>query len=421
MAREARVSSFHTPSIFETHPQMTRQMGQIALLIQGRLHPIKEGRWIRLGSSRRSTIRVDDRHVSGDHALVRRVADQLEVLDASSTNGIWFQGKREQEIDVVPGDAFMLGNIPALVVEMGFSEKFPKAFRWCQMVLMPGSASLVETIARWAVHDAPVVICGESGTGKERVARALHSCSARRNAPFVALNCAALPETLAEGELFGVERGAFTGADKSRAGLFERAHGGTLFLDEIGELSPAVQAKLLRVIESGEVQSMGGGKKKKVDVRVLAATWRDLKETSEFRHDLYQRLYVLPIHLKSLRHRSEEIGPLLEMFLRERRALRYWPDEERLSEIVSGHWPGNVRELRSRAIRCACTGESTDLVPTGTHTIGRTVPRWGKSEPSQTILHIRRCLDAHRGNRSAAAKELGISRSTLYRWLDRSG
>jgi transcriptional regulator of acetoin/glycerol metabolism len=421
MARGARVSSFHTPSIFETHPQSTSQNSQIALLIKGRIHTIEEGGWVRLGSNRRSTIRVDDRHVSGDHALVRRVDDQLEILDASSTNGVWFQGKREQEIAVCPGDAFMLGNIPSLVVEMGFSEKFPQAFRWCQMVLMPGSASLLETIARWAVHDAPVVICGESGTGKERVARALHGCSARRHAPFVALNCAALPDTLAEGELFGVERGAFTGADKSRAGLFERAHGGTLFLDEIGELSPAVQAKLLRVLESGEVQPVGGGKKKTVEVRVIAATWRDLKESSTFRHDLYQRLYVLPIHLKSLRHRSEEIGPLLEMFLRERRALRYWPDEERFLKIVSGYWPGNIRELRSRAIRCACTGESTDLVPTGIHPIESPVPRWGKSEPAQTILHIRRCLKAHKGNRSAAAKELGISRSTLYRWLDRSG
>ena len=279
---------------------------------------------------------------------------------------------------------------------------------------------MLERIAQIAVQSDPVMINGESGTGKERIARAIHSSGTRCGGPFVALNCAALPDNLAEGELFGVHRGAFTGADRTRPGLFERATGGTLFLDEVGELSSAVQSKLLRVLETQMIHPLGSSLSRKVDVRIVTATWRDLGRRDDFRHDLYQRLNVLPVHLKPLRSRPEEIGPLLEYFLKERRALHLWPHEDLFRELSSSPWHGNVRELRNRVIRSACSMRSEELRPSEGD-LSLRVSRRGSNLAKPTDDRIRMILDSHRGNRSATARELGISRSTLYRRLQRSG
>jgi len=200
----------------------------------------------------------------------------------------------------------------------------------------------------------PVLITGESGTGKELVARALYHHSRRNDRPFIAVNCAAIPDTLFESELFGHERGAFTGADRTYIGKMERCGQGTLFLDEISELSPGVQAKLLRALQEGEIERVGGGKPIKVDVRVIAATNRNLEqeiETGGFRKDLYWRLKVITIDLPPLRRRKEDIPHLADYFLARfcaeyNRPLCYL-SESALSRLTTYSWPGNVRELEN--------------------------------------------------------------------------
>src|SRR5690606_18376044 len=213
---------------------------------------------------------------------------------------------------------------------------------------------VLERVVQFAGVDSTVLVQGESGTGKELVARGLHALSPRRHKPFIAVNIAALPETLLESELFGHEKGAFTGASSLRKGLFELANGGTVFLDEIGEMPLSTQTKLLRVLEEREFRRVGGEDLLRVDVRVIAATNRDLREQvelGEFRRDLYHRLNVLRIALPALRERTEDIPRLLERFVRDFR-----PEHERpfpgiepaaLQLLVDYAWPGNVRELRN--------------------------------------------------------------------------
>ena len=212
--------------------------------------------------------------------------------------------------------------------------------------------SVRELISRVAVTNSTVLITGETGTGKELVARAIHRNSARANRPFIAINCAAVSETLLESELFGHERGAFTGADKARNGLFEAAHEGTLFLDEVAEMSPAAQAKLLRVLANGEIQRVGSTTTRKVDVRVLAATHRDLQARvhgGQFREDLFYRLAVVPILLPPLRERKEDLEELCQMLCariaREMKVPTRQLSQDALKKLRSYAFPGNIREL----------------------------------------------------------------------------
>jgi DNA-binding NtrC family response regulator len=229
---------------------------------------------------------------------------------------------------------------------------------------------VLERVVQFAAVDSTVLIQGESGTGKELVARGLHALSARRHRPFIAVNVAALPETLLESELFGHEKGAFTGAASLRKGLFELAHGGTIFLDEIGEMPMATQTKLLRVLEEREFRRVGGEETLRVDVRVIAATNRDLREQvelAEFRRDLYHRLNVLRITLPALRERREDIPRLIEQFAREfsRAHDRPFPgiDPEAMQILVEYAWPGNVRELRNLIESMVVLAHGTPIRP----------------------------------------------------------
>src|SRR3954465_7376766 len=209
-----------------------------------------------------------------------------------------------------------------------------------------------ELISRVAGTDSRVLITGESGTGKELVAAAIHTQSVRRDRPFIRVNCAAIPKDLVESEMFGHERGAFTGATDRRIGRFELAHTGTLFLDEVGDLGPEAQAKLLRAIEAGEIERVGGGKPIRIDVRILAATNKDLHRAvsdGSFREDLYFRLNVIPIPLPPLRERPGDIPDLIQHFvtlfrLRSGQAMARWSDEA-IQAMLRYRWPGNVREL----------------------------------------------------------------------------
>ncbi len=288
----------------------------------------------------------------------------------------------------------------------------PGTVRW-QGMLATAPASLLQLaeIARASHGDAPVFIGGESGTGKELAAKAVHEAGARRGKPFVAINCAALPDTLVEAELFGAEKGAYTGALKSRVGAFREAHGGTLFLDEVGELSPLAQAKLLRALESGEVQAVGG-RASKVDVRIVAASWRHLARGPDdggLRHDLVHRLCVLRVGLVPLRERIADLMPLLRDLLAARGASELMPDAAMCRRLERQRWSGNLREVRNCVARAIAAHDPEALMPLLEAPPVEPAPR--PRDLMETTLHH------YRGNRKRAATALGVSRSTLYRWI----
>ncbi len=309
------------------------------------------------------------------------------------------------------------------------------------------SPSLKEALslaAKVAPTETTVLITGESGTGKELVARAIHTASPRADGPFVSLNCAALPETLLESELFGHEKGAFTGADRQRPGRFELAVGGTLFLDEVGELSQPVQAKLLRVLQDGEFVRVGGTTTLHADVRIIAATNRDLEravEAGQFREDLYYRLNVFRIHLPALRERVDDVLLLAEHFVRELGPQMGKPDvglsRDARDALLAHPWPGNIRELQNAIERALILSEGglltaaqlgislrTARVATGAQPTEPTGPTPAPSEQRLSEMERRLVLDVlskTKGNKSEAAKILGITRSQLYTRLRKFG
>lgn len=297
---------------------------------------------------------------------------------------------------------------------------------------------LMEQVERVAASETRVCILGETGTGKELVARALHEKSARRTGPFVALNCAAVPAELIESELFGHEKGAFTGAGARHAGKFEQAEGGTLFLDEIGDMPLAMQAKLLRVLETGEVERVGGDRPIAVDVRVIVATHRNLDELvrlNAFRQDLYHRIYVFPLALPPLRERPEDIPALAEHFARQVAQQNGWKEKtfapEAIGELKCYSWPGNARELRnvvervlllssepvvdSAAVRLALpqgTGGAVGLATSGT-----LAERVAAFEREVLLAELAR----HHHRMTNVARALGLERSHLYKKCQQLG
>ncbi|MFZ5475165.1 MAG: sigma-54 interaction domain-containing protein [Myxococcota bacterium] len=286
----------------------------------------------------------------------------------------------------------------------------------------PAMLRVVHMVDSLQRSDVPVLITGESGTGKEVVARALHARSVRSHGPFVAINCGALPGELLESELFGHVRGAFTGAVRDRVGRFEAARGGTLFLDEIGEMPPALQVKLLRVLQDGRYERVGENATRQLEARVVAATNADLEDAIErgtFREDLYYRLCVVPIHVPPLRERPEDVAPLAHFVAarinrRDGRALRLAPDLLRVMEHMP--WPGNVRELEN-ALEYAfvvCDGETIYPQHLPAH-----APRRAANDGESG--RIRSALEAARWNRADAADALGMSRTTLWRKMRAHG
>ncbi|MFO0632852.1 MAG: sigma-54 dependent transcriptional regulator [Nannocystaceae bacterium] len=297
----------------------------------------------------------------------------------------------------------------------------------------PRFRQVLELARRVAPRDVTVLLRGETGTGKELVATLVHCASGRRDGPLVRWNCAAIPDELAESELFGHVRGAFTGAVAPRPGAFRSADGGTLVLDEIGELSPAVQAKLLRVLQQGEVQPVGADRPAPVDVRVIACTHRDLRAevaAGRFREDLYWRLAVVELELPSLRERADDIPRLVEAF-RAHHAARFGLEHVALTpalvaELARRPWPGNVRELENTVARmlALCPGGTLDvdalLRPQAPARTGEALPLRERVAAFERSL-VEQAYAESGGNQSEAARRLGLSRVTLIDKLRRHG
>ncbi|MCB9748607.1 MAG: sigma 54-interacting transcriptional regulator [Myxococcales bacterium] len=337
-----------------------------------------------IGRGQQAAIRLDDKAVSRQHAELIVERRRVRIVDLGGRNGTRVNGKRllrNGERPLASGDVISIGGA-TLVLHADEAEETqtveaaqsvaPTRIELGERVVLiaaPVMARVFELIRRLAASELPVLIRGETGVGKEHAAYAVHHWSSRAAGPFVAVNCAAIPQTLVESELFGHVRGAFTGAAGAREGLFERAGGGTLFLDELGELPPATQAKLLRVLEDGLITPVGAARPREVDVRVVAATNRDLAvevESGGFRRDLYFRLASAPVEIPPLRERVHEVPVLASAFLEQASARigrappQFGPGAVRL---LLGHpWPGNVRELRNLAeyLVAAIPGETIE-------------------------------------------------------------
>ena len=435
---------------------------------------------LRIGARRDNDLALTDSRVSGYHCELRLDEHGYRLCDLGSTNGTYVSSLRINDVYVTPGTVFFVGTTQIRFEPLDSSIEVPLSERDRFGDMVGRSVKMRELFARLerlAKTDATVLITGETGVGKELVAECLHEYSPRANGPFEVLDCSAIPENLIESQLFGHERGAFTGATNAFAGVFERAHRGTVFLDEIGELPLGMQPKLLRVLERRQVRRVGGSRTIDVDMRVIAATNRDLGvevSRGRFREDLYYRLAVARVHVPPLRERREDIPLLIEHILShtpggERAAI----SDETVALMQKHDWPGNVRELRNVIERAVFLAEP----PTSTAALQRTraprgpsgadggieanreggieANREAGSETSQAVAeggasgrgerqltvtidietpyklakqqvvneferrYITELLAAHDGNISRAARAAGIDRMSIHKILNR--
>ena len=379
-------------------------------------------------------LELDDRFVSAEHCRLAFKNGHWVLTDLKSKNGTYVDRVRI-------GEAYLSGRAAIRVGETTLHFEQDSSPTWPQEAPLPGlvtrdpaMAQVVEQVRRLAPERVAVAIHGETGTGKEVVARAIHLLSERREQPFVALNCGALPKELVESELFGHEKGAFTGADKSRAGAFEEADGGTLFLDEVGDLPLSVQVKLLRTLERGEIRRLGSSRTDVVDVRLVSATHHDLLqgvETGGFREDLYYRLCVAPVEIPPLRQRVGDIVPLAEYFVS-----LFVPGEGLVAlspsartKLESHSWPGNARELKN-VMQLALLHRRGPVITDDDLAFRTSVRRQkaletlkvaGRSLDEIEREAFRLALERHGGDRKGAMEELGIARSTFFRKLEEFG
>jgi transcriptional regulator with GAF, ATPase, and Fis domain len=386
-----------------------------------------------IGRGDEADVRIDHPRVSRLHARLV-LGDSVSIEDLGSANGTRLDGVAlapERPVNLCPGVPVTIAN--ALLMLEG--ERGLSTTPWVP-------TELDAVTLRIARSNISVIVHGETGVGKEVLAEKLHLASLRKDGPLVRLNCAALPETLLESELFGHERGAFTGAVRSKPGLFEWGDQGTLFLDEIGELTLATQAKLLRVLENGEITRVGGLRPKRIDVRVLCATHRDLPglvERGAFRHDLYFRLNGVTLFVAPLRERRDEILPLARRFLAEAAELNGVdvPFVTRSAEkkLLAHDWPGNVRELKNAMTRALVLAGDQPLMPEHLAPGGTVSPPSSlrRTTPPASGLHIKdevmalerqrilEALERAGGNQTEAARLLDMPRRTLICRLDQYG
>lgn len=329
---------------------------------------------VTIGRAAVCDLTLTDSSVSTEHFSITAVDGGYLLSDEGSTNGTFYADLRVKEIWLKPGTVFRAGNTvlkfepmtDIVTIALSARDRFDEAIG----ASIP-MREIFASLERVAPSDLTVLIQGETGTGKEVISHAIHNYSRRAKQPFVVLDCSAIPKDLIESTLFGHEKGAFTGAVGQHRGVFEQADGGTIFLDEIGELDITLQPKLLRALENREIKRVGGGRPIKVDVRVIAATNRELRKMvteSRFREDLYFRLSVMQVNLPPLRKRREDIPLLVEHFLKranDRRAERSMPplavSPEALAHLCDRPWPGNIRELKNVVERATSLGDGPTL------------------------------------------------------------
>jgi DNA-binding NtrC family response regulator/pSer/pThr/pTyr-binding forkhead associated (FHA) protein len=395
---------------------------------------------VSIGKDEENQVVLDDRFVSSFHARIARTGRGFWLRDLGSTNGTFVNGARVREGEMEPGAVVRVGETEIVLELVGGAPTQQGLFQG-MVGKDPAMQQLFDLIDRVAPASVSVTVFGETGTGKELVSRAIHARSGRRDRPFVPVNCSAIARELIESELFGHEKGAFTGADRQRAGAFEEANGGTLFLDEIGELPLDLQAKLLRTLENGEIKRVGSSKPISVDVRVVAATHRDLLARSrkgEFREDLYYRLCVFPLTLPPLRRRLSDLAVLTDFFVAKFSSGAQVEVTEAARQKLAAHaFPGNIRELRNVVHRALLlrTGSRIDepqivfdvSYSDGSAEAGQTASEITDDDqnlylPGRTMAEINReamlrALRRNGGSKTDAAKELGISRSTVIKHL----
>jgi DNA-binding NtrC family response regulator len=372
-------------------------------------------------------IAIGDPTVSARHARIEVADGRARIVDLGSRNGTWLGGARVEAAALSIGACAVVGRstIALEAVNDAHDAHDSEDFLPAAVGRSPAMRALARKARTYAALSAPVLIRGESGSGKEVVARALHAISPRNTGPFVAVNLGALPRELAEAELFGHERGAFTGATATRAGVFEHADGGTLLLDEIGELPLDMQAKLLRVLETSEVRRVGARTSRTVDVRVVAATWAPLDERiveGTFREDLFHRIAVLVLDVPPLRERRGDVPAIAQALLdRHRHELGARVlSPSAASRLSVEPWPGNVRELRNVVVRAAAHAkdeviEAADIARALTPKSSSTPPP--RTRPRADVRNAVELVRAHGGSIAAAARACGVPRETLRDWV----
>ena len=419
-----------------------------------------------IGADPSAGLALTDDSVSWRHCTVMPTATGFEVVDQDSRNGTLADGVAITRAAVPAGAVLRLGRTLIELVPAAEAVTIPPSERTAFGALIGSSLAMRQVfgvLERVTMSDASILFLGESGTGKELAARAIHDGSPRKHGPFVVFDCGAATETLIESDLFGHVRGAFTGAQGERQGAFAAAHGGTLFLDEIGDLPIALQPKLLRMLEAGEVIPLGSRKPERYDVRVVAATHRDVyAEVARggFRGDLYYRLAVVEVHLPALRQRLEDVPELVRLFLQRagapQLAAQIGAGGSNLDRLLRYHWPGNVRELRNVIARAVALGRAGDdfgalpilLRPTvaapdvvmpamlaaqasvqavaAAAPIAATADRPFHDAKADVVARFERdyladLMRRSEGNVSAAARRAGLERKYLYKLLERAG
>jgi DNA-binding NtrC family response regulator len=389
-------------------------------------------RRLRIGSSVDADVILEDPTVSRLHCEFELGPDGLTLRDLGSTNGTFVGGAAVKEVVVAPGAVITLGAC-RITVEDDAAVPTPALGAFGNAIATSASMQHVfALLARLAPSEVTITLIGETGTGKDVLARAVHEASARSAGAFAVFDCGSVTASLIESELFGHEKGAFTGAVAERQGAFERASGGTLFLDEVGEMPLELQPRLLRALEQREVRRVGGSVELPVDVRVIAATNRDLATevaAGRFRQDLYFRLSAAVVQIPPLRERTEDLAHLVERLLGETgRAMRVTPAA--LAALASYDWPGNVRELRN-VLTTATAMVDADLLDVRhlmlpTTSVRREpsldeLPLAGQSLEALERAAIRQTLEHESGNRTRTAKVLGIAPSTLYEKIKKYG
>jgi DNA-binding NtrC family response regulator len=390
-----------------------------------------QGAKLVIGRDEEADLRIQGSGVSRQHAELYRQGPLYAIRDLGSTNGTWLDGRRIEHAPVSPGQVLRVGDWLGVFelrseTAVGFEEHGPGVFGGAEI------AELLAPLKRAAPTNLPILLIGDTGTGKERFARATHQFSERKG-PFVAVNCAALPEQLAEAELFGYRRGAFTGDERANPGHFRAANGGTLFLDEMPELSLALQAKLLRVVEDGVVLGLGESTPTVVDVRIVSASQKPLAELvrrGRLREDLAARLSGLQVRIPPLAGRRADIAPMFRQFLKQQTGGRAPAVETRLVEALCLHdWPQNVRELEllTRTLLAVHGHEATlrrqhlptelaaRVEPLSPSTQAPQAPR---DRRAHDLSLLKQELASNGGNVKSAAEALGISRQRIYRLLE---